>query len=89
MTPDVASTMLGATIMGCVFAAVFFARFWYTSRDRFFAFFSAAFVLLAVNWFGVLQLGPTTESRHLVYLLRLLAFVLIAIAIIDKNRRSP
>lgn len=82
-------TMLGATVMACVFAAVFFARFWATSRDRFFGFFTAAFVLLAVNWIGVLQLDATSESRHLVYLLRLLAFVLIAIAIVDKNRRSP
>lgn len=81
-------SMLGATVMGCVLAAVFFARFWATSRDRFFAFFAAAFVLLAINWVGVLQLHATSESRHLVYLLRLVAFVLIAIAIIDKNRRS-
>jgi len=81
-------SMLGATVMGCLLAAVFFARFWATSRDRFFGFFAAAFVLLAVNWIGVLQLHASSESRHLVYLLRLIAFVLIAIAIIDKNRRS-
>lgn len=81
-------SMLGATVMGCVMAAVFFARFWATSRDRFFGFFAAAFVLLAINWIGVLQLHATSESRHLVYLLRLVAFVLIAVAIIDKNRRS-
>jgi hypothetical protein len=81
--------MLGATVMGCFVAAVFFARFWATSRDRFFGFFAAAFVLLAVNWIGVIQLGSTaSESRHLIYVLRLVAFVLIALAIFDKNRRS-
>ncbi len=80
--------MLGALAMGCVFAAVFFARFWMASRDRFFAFFTAALLLLAMNWIGVIHVDATGESRHIVYLLRLLAFVLIAFAVVDKNRRA-
>lgn len=88
MSPAIVHAMLGATVMGCILAAVFFARFWATTRDRFFGFFTAAFVLLAVNWVRVLQVHASNESRHLVYLFRLVAFVLIVIAIIDKNRRS-
>ena len=84
----VIQALLGATVMGCFLAAVFFARFWHTSRDRFFGFFTAAFVLLAINWIRVLDVHASNESRQLVYLFRLLAFVLIAVAIIDKNRRS-
>ena len=34
-------------------------------------------------------LNPEHESRHLIYLLRLAAFVVIIIGIIDKNRARP
>lgn len=89
MEPPI-EALLGATVMVCLVAAVFFARFWRTSGDRFFGFFTAAFVLLAGNWIGVIAIGSAaSESRHLVYLLRLGAFVLIVVAIVDKNRRSP
>jgi hypothetical protein len=77
----------GALAMGSWVAGLFFLRFWRVSRDRLFLFFCAAFWVLAANWFGLATIHPSQETRHYVYLLRLVAFVLILVGIIDKNRR--
>ena len=73
----------GCLTMAYAIAGLFFLRFWRTSRDRLFAFFAAAFWLLAVQR-AVITLMHVSE---LVYLLRALAFVVIIVAIVDKNRR--
>jgi hypothetical protein len=77
---------------GClaVFAAIgyFFLRFWCKTRDRFFVWFAVAFWVLSLERFMLLVVAPENELRPAVYLCRLLAFVLIALAIIDKNRRT-
>jgi Family of unknown function (DUF5985) len=73
----------GALTMGYAVAALFFLRFWRDSRDRLFAFFSAAFLILAVQR-AIVTLCDVGEA---IFLLRALAFVLIIIAIADKNRR--
>lgn len=77
----------GALLMGYALAALFFLRFWSASRDRLFAMFSAAFVLLAVQRLAITLTRETMEDQTVFYLLRLAAFVMIIVAIIDKNRR--
>jgi hypothetical protein len=72
----------GILTMGYAVAALFFAKFWSESRDRLFGFFSAAFALLAVQRV-IVALAP---QETVVYVLRLIAFILIIIAIVDKNR---
>lgn len=67
---------------------VFFLRFWKLSKDRFFLFLFLAFWVMALNWIGLLATQEPTETRHYVNALRLLAFVLIFVGIIDKNRRG-
>ena len=79
--------MQGAVVMGCVVIAMFFLRFWRKSRDRLFLFFSAAFALLAGNW-TALALTNADEPQTMLYLIRLMAFVLILIGIWDKNRAA-
>jgi hypothetical protein len=79
----------GAAAMACVVVGMFFARYWRTTRDRFFLFFVAAFCAFALNWVGVAVVQPSMESTHWFYLFRLVGFLLIIAAIIDKNRRSP
>ena len=75
-----------AAVYGVI--ALFFLRFWRETRDRLFAFFTAAFVLLLVQ--RVLLAMTARDSDTLgVYLIRLLAFVLIIVAVIDKNRSAP
>jgi hypothetical protein len=43
---------------------------------------------LALNWIGLSAVDPALELQHYVFLLRLLAFILIIMGIIDKNRRG-
>ena len=78
--------MLGAIVMSCVVAALFFLRFWRKTRDRLFALFAAAFALLAVNWVALAFTARDEPVRVALYGVRLVAFVVILLAIIDKNR---
>jgi hypothetical protein len=79
--------VLGATAMGCLAAAVFFLRFWRDTHDRFFGLFALAFTAFAGNRIVLVAMDEADENRPLAYLVRLAAFVVILIAIIDKNRR--
>ena len=80
--------LLGMISMGCAVAALLFLRFWRTSRDRFFLFYAAAFALEAINRAVFAWIGPTASEYQLGYVLtRLVAFVLILVAILDKNTR--
>ena len=78
----------GATSMGCLVAALYFFRFWRDTRDRLFVLFGIAFAVLAVNRGALALSHPTAESEPYFYLARLFAFVLIAFAVVDKNRRG-
>lgn len=78
----------GALTMACLVTSLFFLRFWKTSRDRFFLFFAAAFGLFALNWIALAIAHPSAENRHLFYVVRLPTFLLIIVAIWDKNRQA-
>ena len=78
----------GVAAMGCLVAVMFFYRYWKTTQDRFFLFFVAAFGAFALNWAGLAFVQPSKESTHWFYVLRIVAFVLIIAAIVDKNRRA-
>ena len=80
--------LAGMITMGFLLAALFFVRFWWRTRDSLFATFGAAFLLLAVNQAVVALALLSREEQPYAYLLRLLAFGLIIIAIIRKNVRS-
>lgn len=78
----------------CAFAAsgVFFLKFWNASKDPLHLHFCCACWLLAlerlaVNMldgvFRVIQMG--TEASSWVYLIRLLAYILIFLAVMQKN----
>ena len=79
--------LMGATAMGCWIAMLFFLRFWRESRDRLFGMFSAAFLLLGLSRFGLVLSHDLSEGETLLYWLRLAAYLLILVAIVDKNRR--
>jgi hypothetical protein len=79
--------LLGLIVMACLVAGLFFVRFWRKTRDRLFAVFALAFWLLALNW-TLLAITARDEVRPSLYGIRLLAFVLILLGIIDKNRAS-
>lgn len=78
--------LLGAIAMASLVAAVFFLRFWKHTRDRFFLFFAAAFGLEGVNRVLLgLDLG-SSEHQPIYYSIRLISYILILVAIVDKNR---
>ena len=78
----------GASTMAFLAAAAFFARFWKETRDRLFALFAIAFAALALNRTLIVFYPVARESQPWVYLVRLFAFVLIAYAVVDKNRSA-
>lgn len=79
----------GALAMACWVAGLFFLQAWRSARDRFFLFFCLAFWVLSLSWVGLAVFQPQTETRHYYYVFRLLAFALIIMGIIDKNKRRP
>lgn len=80
------SFLNGAVAMACIFAGIAFLAYWRDSRDRLFVFFAVGFWVFAVNLILIAAIDPGAEHRHWIYVLRLLAFALIAVGIIDKNR---
>jgi hypothetical protein len=78
----------GALAMACWVAGLFFLRFWKVSRDRLFLFFMVSFWCLGLNWLWLGLSNSTLETRHYAYLLRLVAFALLIVGIVDKNRRG-
>ena len=77
----------GAIIMGYTVAAVFFAKFWRRTGDLLFLAFAAAFLLMAMTPLLTTLLEVPREEQSPFYLLRLLAFLIIIVAIIGKSRR--
>lgn len=78
----------GATTMACLALSVFFLRFWQRSRDRLFAIFSLAFLVFAGNRVLIIAFAADTEVEAAIYGARAIAFGLILLAILDKNRKS-
>ena len=79
----------GALAFGYLVAAVYFLRFFRKTRDRFFLSFAAAFFLLMLNLGIATLLGVEDERTGYSYVLRVIGFVLILLAILEKNLRRP
>jgi hypothetical protein len=77
----------GVCAAGAWAIGLIFLRYRREADDRLFAFFGYAFWLLALSW-ALLAVGTTDEYQPYVYGLRLAAFVLIIIAVVDKNRAT-
>jgi hypothetical protein len=77
---------MGAVAMGWFVAAAFFLKFWKTQGDRLFGMFAIAFFLLGATRIGLVMTGRSVEGYTSWYWLRLAAFLLILVAVVDKNR---
>lgn len=77
----------GAIGFGYLAIAFFFLRHWRTTRDRLFFHFSLAFAILACQRIAVGLLDPVHEDTLPAHVLRLVAYLTIAWAILDKNRK--
>lgn len=83
--------LFGVIAAGFAVGGLFFLRFYRESRDRLFALFALSFFVLAVNRVGLVLVARHDVKGDYLYWVRLLAFLLILVAIVDKNRaqKSP
>ncbi|HKY70598.1 MAG TPA: DUF5985 family protein [Nitrospira sp.] len=84
MTPFV-QVLLGAVLMGDFIAALFFVRFWKVTGDRFFLFFAASFVAIAVSRVVVDEGLPPVGYEPWGYMIRILSYLIIIAGILYKN----
>jgi hypothetical protein len=68
--------------------ALFFLRFWRAMDDPLFGLFSAALWLLSASWLLLASLNPVADAQPYIYGIRLVAFLLIIVAIVQKNREQ-
>ncbi len=86
-TEGLVTFLQGATAMACVALSLCFLRFWRRAHDRLFAMFSLAFMVFAVNRALILVVERGSEAEALIYGGRAIAFGLLLLAILDKNRK--
>lgn len=79
----------GALILAHTIAGLHFLKFWRRTRDRLFLHFAIAFWLFALNQILASIPRVTDETSGYEYLLRVIGFVLILVAIVDKNFSHP
>ena len=87
MTP-LTHVLLGAVIMGDVIAGLFFVRYWKITGDRFFLFFAASFIAVAVSRVVVDEDVPPFGYEPFGYMLRILSYLFIIAGILYKNTSS-
>lgn len=71
--------------MGDVIAALFFVRFWKVTGDRFFLFFTASFIAIAVSRVVVDENLPPVGYEPFGYMIRILSYLFIIAGILYKN----
>lgn len=76
----------GGIAVASLVAGLFFFRFWRSTRDTFFLFFALSFLIEAGNRVA-LALLVASELEPVFYLVRVLAYGLIVVAILQKNRK--
>lgn len=69
-------------------AGLLFFRFWRDASERLFLYFAIAFWILAANWILLAAIRPRDEGTHFAYIVRMAAFLVIVVGILDKNRRG-
>jgi len=81
--------LLGVIVTTSLTAAGFFWRFWRKTRDSLFFAFAAAFFIEGLNRIGILFTDKPSEGSPVIYVVRLVAFLLLLGAIVAKNRKAP
>jgi len=83
------SFLAGATVMGFWLAGLFFLRFWTRTHDELFLAFTISFWLLGLSQAMLTFSDVPVEERTPLYLVRLVAFSLILVAVWRKNAQKP
>jgi hypothetical protein len=77
----------GGVAIGHAMVGLFFLRFWWKTSDRLFVLFALAFWILGSIRVAIVAQGGVSENHYL-YWVRLVAYLLILAAIVDKNLRK-
>lgn len=75
-----------ATASACV--GVIFLKYWRQTRDPLFLSFAIAFLVEGVNRACLLFVEKPNEGKPVIYVVRLMVFLLLLVAIIRKNYGS-
>jgi hypothetical protein len=78
--------LASAIAMACVVAGLVFLRFHRRTSDRLFLFFAASFWLDAFGRTLEVALQLSEDGGSILYVIRVFAYGLILIGILDKNR---
>jgi uncharacterized membrane protein HdeD (DUF308 family) len=79
------SFLLGAIATMSLLAALFFLRFWRQTGDRLFLLFAAAFGLEGLNRVALASTEHPNEGQPIFYAVRLTSYLVILLAIVQKN----
>lgn len=77
----------GVILCECIVIAMFFISFWKRTNDSFFIYLASSFAFFAIERILFQYVGGVHESTPYLYGLRLLGFLCIIVAIMEKNRR--
>ena len=80
--------LYGMVVMGFAVACLLFLSYWRRTRQSLFLTFAASFFLLSVNYAWLALTNIPVEERSPLFLVRLLAFGLIIVAIVQSNHRG-
>jgi len=80
--------LLGAIAVASFVVGLFFLRYWLSTGDRFFLWFMLSFWLEAANRVGMGLARSWSEDSPVHYVVRLLSYALILVAIWGKNKRG-
>ena len=78
--------LLGVIVSCSLIAGAFFIKFWRQTRDTLFLAFGAAFIVEGFNRAMILFVDEPNLGHPAIYIVRLLSYLLILVAIINKNR---
>jgi hypothetical protein len=87
MTAAVLMALYGGCSAVCALIGIVFVRYWKDQNDRLFIYFAGAFWCFAAGWTLRIALA-NDEGQAYVFIPRLVGFLLIIVAIFDKNRRA-
>lgn len=80
------SLISGMIAAGFLVAALFFLRYYRSTRDALFIYFTVGFVLMALEKLAVLIVPDWFPEPPWLFIVRLLAFIAIGAGIWEKNR---
>ena len=81
-----ADLLTGAIVCASVIASLIFLRFWRSTSDRFFLYFALSFLIEGLNRLHSAFTAQYYEDVPIRYVIRLIAYALILMAIWEKNR---